>query len=124
MLVLGAVSFAAALYHVTAPAETKAFYVLTILFALFGVVALSKSIRDRVEHIPVNPVFYGLSYVAVLAPATFLAAILYYCDYAADTKWLIFASATLMAFAAASIQKNIRDVAVFTGLQTMTPPKP
>ena len=45
----------------------KGYYLTLLLFGLFAAVSLQKSVRDRVEGIPVSGLYYALCWFALLS---------------------------------------------------------
>lgn len=123
VMAFAAIAFTLVLYDLATETTVKGFYAMVVLFAMFGVVALSKSVRDKVEGIPVSPAFYGLSFAAVAIPAVALILMLIFSDFAIATRWLIFICAVLLVYATAAVQKNIRDLAAFNALAAIAPPQ-
>ena len=95
---------------------------MAVLFAMFGVVAVAKATRDKVEGVPVSAAFTGLSYAAVIIPSVGLAVALWMSSEPATARWALFIAAVLLVYASATVQKNVRDLAVFTKLALIAPP--
>lgn len=123
VVAFAAIALTLVLYDLDAEAAVKGFYAIVVLFAMFGVVALSKAVRDKIEGIPVSPAFYGLSFAAVAIPATILIVMLLFSDFAVATRWLIFICSVMLIYVTAAVQKNIRDLAAFKSLATIAPPQ-
>ena len=92
------------------------------LFAMFGIIALAKSTRDKIEGIPVSSLFLGLSYAAVAIPSAGLIIALWYAPYSYEQRWLFFVGAVLLLFTTSTIQKNVRDLEAFRKLNLTSPP--
>ena len=44
----------------------KGYYFTILMFGLFAVVSLQKSVRDRLENLPVTDIYYGLCWFSTL----------------------------------------------------------
>lgn len=123
VVAFAAIAFTLVLYDLDTEATVKGFYAMVVLFAMFGVVALSKAVRDKIEGIPVSPAFYGLSFAAVGIPTVALVLMLIFSDFPVSTRWLIFICSVLLVYVTAAVQKNIRDLAAFNSLAAIAPPQ-
>jgi len=66
-LLLGAVAYLVGLFNAEMPLNEKGYYLTLLLFGLFAAVSLQKSVRDRVEGIPVSGLYYALCWFALLS---------------------------------------------------------
>ena len=66
-LLLGAVAYLIGLFNAEMPLNEKGYYLTLLLFGLFAAVSLQKSVRDRVEGIPVSGLYYALCWFALLS---------------------------------------------------------
>jgi uncharacterized membrane protein YiaA len=79
---------------------------------MFGVVAVVKSVRDKEDDIPVTPAFYGLSWVAALAPMTGFSIYLLNLDTLDELqRGFLFLTYMFAIFASVVVQRNTRDLA-------------
>jgi uncharacterized membrane protein YiaA len=90
----------------------KGYYFTVLMFGLFSAVSLQKSVRDQLEGIPVTPIYYGLSWTAVLLAISLLAIGLWNAEMALSEKGFYGMAFVLAMFAAVTVQKNTRDLAV------------
>ena len=67
----------------------KGYYLTVLLFGLFGVVSLQKSVRDRLEDVPVTSLYYGLCWLAVSAAVVLLAVGLWNAGLAPSEKGVL-----------------------------------
>jgi uncharacterized membrane protein YiaA len=109
-LLIGATGYLIGLYNINLNLTEKGFYVTVFLFGLFGAVAVSKSVRDKLENIPVSSLFYGLSWVAAIIPILFIVIALWNADMGVSEKGFYGMSISLTMFATIAIQKNVRDL--------------
>lgn len=66
-LLLGAAAYLIGLFNATMALNEKGYYLTLLLFGLFAAVSLQKSVRDRVEGIPVSGLYYALCWFALLS---------------------------------------------------------
>jgi uncharacterized membrane protein YiaA len=90
----------------------KGFYFVVILFGLFSAVSLQKSIRDRIEGISVTNIYYSICWFSLVASIILLAVGLWNAELLLSEKGFFAMSYILGLFAAVSVQKNIRDIAM------------
>jgi len=65
-LLLGAVAYLVGLFNAEMLLNEKGYYLTLLLFGLFSAVSLQKSVRDRLENIPVSSLYYSLCWFALL----------------------------------------------------------
>ena len=111
--VLGAVTFFYTAWYAPSVAVTDRFFLYTaVLFSFFGSLSVSKSVRDRQEGVPITGLFYGLSWVAALAPFVLVVYYLtFYSDMEGSYRALLGMAYSLATFAVLAIAKNERDKA-------------
>ncbi|GAB5536852.1 MAG: inner membrane protein YiaA [Rubricoccaceae bacterium] len=110
-LLIGLVAFMIGLVNATMQLNEKGYYLTVLLFGLFGVISLQKSVRDRAEDIPVTALYYGLCWVAVATALALLCIGLWNADLLLSEKGFYGMAFTLALFGAITVQKNVRDSA-------------
>lgn len=110
---LGITSYCIGLWNAEILLSEKGFYFTLILFGLFAVVALQKSVRDKIEGVPVTSIFYTLGWIGTLASITLLTIGLINAEMTLSEKGFFAISYLLSLFAAVSVQKNVRDLENF-----------
>ena len=88
----------------------KGYYFTILLFGLFSVVSVQKSVRDRLEGIPVTDIYYGISWFTTIASILLLIIGLWNADMELSEKGFYGMSFLLSLFAAVAVQKNTRDL--------------
>jgi uncharacterized membrane protein YiaA len=81
------------------------------MYGLFAAVSLQKSVRDKLEGVPVTAIYFGLCWASIIIAVTLLTVGLYNSNLAASEKGFYAMSFVLSAFAAVAVQKNTRDTA-------------
>jgi uncharacterized membrane protein YiaA len=80
------------------------------MYGLFSVVSLQKSVRDRLENLPVTDIYYGLSWFSTILSIILLTIGLWNAQLLSSEKGFYAFAFLLALFAAIAVQKNTRDV--------------
>jgi uncharacterized membrane protein YiaA len=87
----------------------KGYYFTILLFGLFAVISVQKSVRDRAEGLAVTDLYYGLSWFATIAAMVLLTIGLWNAGIARSEKGFYAIAFCLSMFSAIAVQKNTRD---------------
>ncbi len=109
-LLLGAAAYLIGLFNATMALNEKGYYLTLLLFGLFAAVSLQKSVRDRVEGIPVSGLYYALCWFALLSALLLLLVGLWNATLAPSEKGFYGMAYALSLFGAVAVQKNTRDL--------------
>ncbi|MEZ4787808.1 MAG: inner membrane protein YiaA [Flavobacterium haoranii] len=109
-LITGMVSYCIGLLNAQMELNEKGYYFTILLFGLFSVISIQKSVRDRAEGIPVTDMYYGISWFTTIASITLLVIGLWNADLELSEKGFYGMSFLLSLFSAISVQKNTRDL--------------
>ncbi|QIE60288.1 hypothetical protein G5B37_12160 [Rasiella rasia] len=109
-LFIGMVSYCIGLWNATMWLNEKGYYFTILLFGLFSVVSVQKSVRDKLEGIPVTDIYYGISWFTTIVSILLLVIGLWNSDMELSEKGFYGMSFMLSLFAAVAVQKNTRDV--------------
>lgn len=109
-VLIGMVSYCIGLWNAYMELNEKGYYFTILLFGLFSVVSVQKSVRDRQEGIQVSDMYYGISWFTTIAAITLLVIGLWNADLELSEKGFYAMSFTLSLFAAVAVQKNTRDI--------------
>ena len=112
-LMVGAVVYLMGLWNAEMQLNEKGYYFTLLMYGLFSAVSLQKSVRDRIEGIPVTGIYYGLCWVSLGLSVSLLTVGLWNATLAASEKGFYAMAFLLALFGAVAVQKNIRDVAQF-----------
>lgn len=112
-LLLGALSYLVGLWNAEMALNEKGYYFTLLLFGLFSAVSLQKSVRDRLEGIPVTSLYYALAWAATGAALLLLGVGLFNAELLRSEKGFYAMAYALALFGAVAVQKNTRDLLAF-----------
>jgi uncharacterized membrane protein YiaA len=112
-LLIGGAVFIAGLWSANMPLNEKGLYFTILMYGLFAAVSLQKSVRDRLEGIPVTSLYFGLCWLSLAITVGLLMVSLWNAQLAFAEKGFYGMAFLLALFGAVAVQKNIRDVAAF-----------
>jgi uncharacterized membrane protein YiaA len=92
----------------------KGFYFTILMFGIFSVVSVQKSVRDRLEGIPVTDLYYGICWFSAILSITLLTIGLWNATLLPSEKGFYAFAFLLALFGAIAVQKNTRDSQGFT----------
>jgi uncharacterized membrane protein YiaA len=107
---LGMLAYMVGLMNSAMPLVERGYYFICLMFGLFAAVSLQKSVRDRLENVPVTAIYFGLAWVAVTMAVLLTAIGLWNSDLDLASKGFYAMSYVLSLFAAVAVQKNVRDI--------------
>jgi len=110
-LFAGAGAYLTGLWNSDMQLNEKGYYLTLLLYGLFAAVSLQKTVRDRVEGLPVTGLYTALSWFSVAITITLMAIGLYNAKLAMADKGFYGMAYLLALFATVAIQKNVRDSA-------------
>jgi len=109
-LFAGAGAYLVGLVNATMALNEKGYYFTVLLFGLFAVVSLQKTVRDKLEKIPVTSLYYSLAWFATLLPIALLLVGLWNATLLLSEKGFYAMAFLLALFGAIAVQKNTRDM--------------
>lgn len=109
-LIIGFVSYNIGLWNAQMALNEKGYYFTVLLFGLFAAVSVQKSVRDKLEGIPVTNVYTGLSWACTMISILLLTIGLWNATLSLSEKGFYAMSFLLTLFASIAVQKNTRDV--------------
>ncbi|MCD0472133.1 inner membrane protein YiaA [Flavobacterium sp. JAS] len=105
----GTVGFIVGLARAEMLLNEKGYYFTVLMFGLFAVVSLQKSVRDRLENLPVTDIYYGICWFGTLLSIVLLTVGLWNATILPSEKGFYAFAFLLALFGAISVQKNTRD---------------
>ncbi len=112
-LIIGMTSYCIGLYNSQMAYNEKGYYFTILLFGLFSVISVQKSVRDRLEGIPVTDLYYSISWFSTIASIVLLIIGLWNANLLLSEKGFFGMSFVLGLFSALAVQKNTRDLKQF-----------
>lgn len=108
-LIIGTGAYGIGLYNADMMLNEKGYYLITILYGLFSMVSLQKTIRDKAEDIPTSNVYSIISWISAGLSIGLLVVGLINAELLLSEKGFYAMAYTLSLFAAITVQKNVRD---------------
>ena len=109
-LLAGFVAFLVGLFNANMQLNERGYYFTLLVYGLFAAISVQKSVRDKVEGIPVTGIYYGLCWLSVLLAVFLLAIGLFNANLQLSEKGFYGMSFALALFGAIAVQKNTRDM--------------
>ena len=110
---MGAIAYLVGLWNSTLALNEKGYYFTLLMYGLFSAISLQKVVRDRLEGINVTDTYYMLAWISMLLSILLLGVGLWNATMLLSEKGFYIMSFVLSMFASITIQKNIRDLALF-----------
>jgi uncharacterized membrane protein YiaA len=110
ILLIGLLSYCIGLWNASMELNEKGYYFSILLMGIYSVISLQKAVRDKAEDIKVSDMYYGISWVIVMASLLLLVIGLRNADLELSEKGFYGISFLLSLFGAITVQKNTRDI--------------
>jgi uncharacterized membrane protein YiaA len=113
-LIVGSLGYLIGLWRADAKdmmLNEKGFYFVVLMFGLFSAVSLQKSVRDRLDNIPVSDIYFGICWGALIMSILLLVVGLFNASILPSEKGYYAFSFMFALFGAVAVQKNTRDSA-------------
>ena len=108
-LIVGVSAYFIGLYNAPMALNEKGYYFTIMLFGLFSVVSLQKTVRDKMEGVPTTKAYFLASAVATASAIILLVVGLLNAELLLSEKGFFGMAFTLSLFAAITVHKNVRD---------------
>lgn len=105
----GTIGFIVGLARAEMLLNEKGYYFTVLMFGLFAVVSLQKSVRDKLENLSVTDMYYGICWFGTLLSIVLLVVGLWNATILPSEKGFYAFAFLLALFGAISVQKNTRD---------------
>ncbi len=106
---IGMIGFLIGLWRAELQLNEKGYYFTVLMYGLFSVVSVQKSVRDRLEGIPVTDIYYGICWFSTILCIILLTVGLWNATMLPSEKGFYAFAFLLALFGAVAVQKNIRD---------------
>jgi uncharacterized membrane protein YiaA len=103
------IGFLTGLWRAEMELNEKGYYFTVLMYGLFSVISVQKSVRDRLENIPVTDIYYGLSWFSTILAILLLTVGLWNATLLPSEKGFYAFAFLLALFGAIAVQKNTRD---------------
>ena len=110
-LLAGAGAYLFGLWNTDMQLNEKGYYLTLLLYGLFAAVSLQKTVRDKLEGLPVTSLYTALCWFSMAITITLMSIGLYNAKLALSEKGFYGMAFLLALFATIAIQKNVRDSA-------------
>ena len=108
-LAIGITAYGIGLFNAEMVLNEKGYYLIVLLYGLFSMVSLQKSVRDEREGIQTSSIYTRLCWVSSAIAITLLTVGLFNAEMLLSEKGFYGMAYTLSLFAVVVMQKNIRD---------------
>jgi uncharacterized membrane protein YiaA len=108
-LFAGSLAFCIGLWNAGMLLSEKGYFFTLLMNGLFSAVSVQKSVRDRLDGIPVTNIYYGLSWISVMLCLLLMTVGIWNSAIALAEKGFYGMAYLLSLFAAITVQKNTRD---------------
>jgi len=108
-MAIGLIGYFIGLFRANMELNEKGYYFTIIMFGLFGVVSLQKSVRDRMEGQKVTDIYFNICWFATLLSITLLVIGLWNASLLPSEKGFYAFGFILSLYGAIAVQKNTRD---------------
>jgi uncharacterized membrane protein YiaA len=112
-LLIGGTAYLVGLWNASMQLNEKGYYFTILMYGLFSAVSLQKSVRDKLENIPVTSIYFGLCWLSLGISLLLLTVGLWNATLAWSEKGFYAMSFLFSLFGAVAVQKNVRDLALF-----------
>ncbi len=87
----------------------KGYYFTVLMLGLFSAISVQKTVRDRLEKIPVTDLYYGVSWMFTIMSVVLMMVGLWNATIDPSEKMMYAFAFLLSMFGVISVQKNVRD---------------
>jgi uncharacterized membrane protein YiaA len=108
-LLTGMTGYLIGLFRADMMLNEKGYYFTILMFGLFAVISLQKSVRDKLENIPVTDLYYSLCWFSAMLSILLLIIGLWNAELLPSEKGFYAFAFLLATFGVIAVQKNTRD---------------
>ena len=108
-MMIGLFGYFIGLFRASMELNEKGYYFTIIMFGLFGVISLQKSVRDRLEGLQVTDIYFNICWFATLLSVSLLVIGLWNATLLPSEKGFYAFGFILTIYGALAVQKNTRD---------------
>lgn len=115
-LLLGIGTYCIGLLNAPMELNEKGYYLAVLLYSLYAGISVQKTIRDRLEGLPVNNTYHLISVASVAISILLLGVGLFNAELQLNEKGFFLMAYILSLFASIAVQKNVRDLDLYNRL--------
>lgn len=112
-LVIGVGAYFIGLWNSMMNFSEKGYYFAALVLGLFAAISLQKTVRDKLENVPVTNTYVGVCWLGLLIAISLLVVGLFNAPFELSIKGFYGMAYLLSMFAVVTVQKNIRDLTYF-----------
>lgn len=105
----GVIGYLIGLWRADMQLNEKGYYFTILIFGMFAVISLQKSVRDRLEGIKVTDIYYGICWFCTILSIVLLVVGLWNATILPSEKGFYGFAFVLALFGSITVQKNTRD---------------
>jgi uncharacterized membrane protein YiaA len=105
----GMIGFLVGLWRADMQLNEKGYYFTVLMFGMFAVISLQKSVRDKAEGVPVTDIYYGICWFGTLLSILLLIVGLWNATLLPSEKGFYGIAFLMALYGAIAVQKNTRD---------------
>ena len=105
----GVIGYLIGLWRADMQLNEKGYYFTILIFGMFAVISLQKSVRDRLEGIKVTDIYYGICWFCTILSIILLVVGLWNATILPSEKGFYGFAFVLALFGSIAVQKNTRD---------------
>ena len=109
-MAVGVIGYIIGLWRAQMMLNEKGYYFTVLMFGLFSVISLQKSVRDRLEGIAVTDIYDAICWVGTILSIILLVVGLWNAVLLPSEKGFYAFAFLLSLFGAITVQKNTRDI--------------
>lgn len=110
---IGVIAYLVGLWNGPMLLNEKGFYFAVLVLGLFAAISLQKTVRDKMEGIPVTGMYVGVCWAGLGTALLLMAVGLFNATFAPSIKGFYAMAYLLSLFAVVTVQKNVRDTSLF-----------
>jgi uncharacterized membrane protein YiaA len=102
----GMIGFLVGLWRADMQLNEKGYYFTVLMFGMFAVISLQKSVRDKAEGVPVTDIYYGICWFGTLLSILLLIVGLWNATLLPSEKGFYGIAFLMALYGAIAVQKN------------------
>lgn len=109
-LFAGMGAYTIGLWNSSMTMSEKGYYFAILVLGLFSAISLQKTVRDKMEGIPVTGIYMSVCWAAIAMSLLMMAVGLFNASFELSVKGYYAMGYLLSVYAVVAVQKNVRDL--------------